>query len=182
MRKLLAAALLSFMTPVPALAQMPNVDLAAQRSAMAALDRMHGKWLGQGDRFTKDGATYRFTQTMEIEPESDGLIMTISAKSLHHGDATEKKPGSGSFAVVTYDDASKAYLFRSFGFGNMIPAKAELVSPDVFRWTVAGPLMIRFTIDLTTDGVWQELGERSTDGGTTWTPTNKLTAYRTAGR
>ena len=49
----------------------------------------------------------------------------------------------------------------------------------MFRWTAtAGPALLRFTIDLSQSGVWNEHGERSGDGGKTWTTTNRLIAYR----
>lgn len=162
--------------------QFPGVDPAAQREAMAPLSVMHGQWLGQGERYLPDGGRYRFTQTLEIRPESDGLITTIAGQSLRHmtelDDRLTLKPGSGSFAVVMFDESKKDYLFRSFGFGTLVEARAEFVRDRVFRWVVAGPTMLRFTIDLTEDGVWEELGERSVDGGETWVATNRLTAYR----
>jgi hypothetical protein len=163
----------------PALAQTPMRDLAAQKAAMSKLDAIKGRWLGQGERFMPDGTKYNFAQTMRIEPHASGLVITIEGQSLRQGAADSNKPGGGSFAVVTYDDKAKAYEFRSFGFGEMVPAVAELVDANTFRWTAAaGPAKLRFTIDLSKPGVWNELGERSGDGGKTWTTTNKLIAYR----
>jgi len=161
-------------------AQTPVRDLDAQRAGMSALGSLHGRWLGQGERFLPDGKTYRFTQTMIIEPRSSGLVLTISGQSLQQGEALEHRPGTGSFAVVSFDERTRAYLLRSFGFGEMVEAKAELIAPNVFRWTTAaGSALLRFTIDLTQPGIWNELGERSGDGGKTWSPTNALVAYRT---
>ena len=180
--------LLAFLTLVagPAPAQFPGVDVDEQRRQMAALSVMHGQWLGQGERYLPDGSSYRFTQTLEIRPESGGLITTIAGQSLRHLQALEDRlgmrPGNGSFAVLTYDEERRDYLFRSFGFGLLVEARADFVSDRVFRWTVPGPVMLRFTIDLTRDGVWDELGERSRDGGKTWQPTNRLTAYRVEAR
>jgi hypothetical protein len=109
--------------------------------------------------------------------------LTLEGRSLRQGVAEDNKPGTGSFAVISFDDKSGEYLLRSFGFGEMVPAKAELVTPSTFRWTAAaGPAMLRFTIDLSKPGVWNETGERSGDGGKTWTMTNKLTAYRVEAR
>ena len=181
---LLAAPLLTtVIMSQSARAQTPLRDMAAQRAAMEKLTLMHGTWLGQGERYLPSGERYAFTQTLRIQPEASGLITTIAGQSLHHGDPAEKQPGSGSFAVVMYDETSGTYRFHSFGFGQRVEAMAEFVSDNVFRWTVAaGPAMLRFTIDRTEDGVWNELGERSADGGATWSPTNRLIAYRTAAR
>lgn len=178
-----ATTLLLYVLWMPmALAQFPGVDADAQREQMRLLEVMHGQWLGQGERYLPNGEKYAFTQTLEIRPESGGLITTIAGQSLNHmrdiDDRLTKQPGSGSFAVLMYDEKNADYLFRSFGFGLLVEARAEFVRPRVFRWTVSGPVILRFTIDLTEDGVWEELGERSRDGGETWEATNRLTAYR----
>lgn len=179
MRYFILAAALLCATAAPLQAQTPRRDLPAQIAAMDKLAALKGRWLGQGERYNADGTSYTFTQTMDNAPAANGLVLTISGKSLRHGPADANQPGSGSFAVVTYDDLAKVYEFRSFGFGEMVLAKAELVAPDSFRWTVsAGPAMLRFTIDLSKPGVWNELGERSIDGGASWQPTNRLIAYR----
>lgn len=177
--RMLAAFALSALVLPPAAAQTPMRDLPAQRAAMAKLDALKGRWLGQGERRMPDGTSHAFSQTMENLPAANGLVLTISGKSLRHGPADANQPGSGSFAVVTYDDKAGVYEFRSFGFGEMVPAKAELVTPTMFRWTAsAGPALLRFTIDLSQSGVWNEHGERSGDGGKTWQTTNRLIAYR----
>jgi hypothetical protein len=174
--------LVMLLVAIPVAAQTPTRDVEAQRTAMAALSPLRGLWLGQGERILPSGERYRFTQTMRVEPRATGLILTIEGQSLRHG-ASDTKPGGGSFAVVTFDDRSKAYVLRSFGFGEMVEAKAELLAADRFRWTVAaGPAQLRFTIDLSVPGQWRELGERSLDAGKTWSPTNTLVAHRTETR
>jgi hypothetical protein len=181
MRFLVMAVFLAVAVPVAA--QTPQRDLAAQAAAMRKLDALAGRWLGQGVRMNADGSSYAFTQTMTNEPHANGLLLTLEGRSLRQGAPEENKPGTGSFAVISFDDKSGEYLLRSFGFGEMVPAKAELVTPSTFRWTAAaGPAMLRFTIDLSKPGVWNETGERSGDGGKTWTPTNRLIAYRVEAR
>ncbi len=160
----------------PAAAQTPR-DLAAQSKAMNEIAFMKGRWLGRGYRLPVGGARYDYTQTMVIEAKSGGILLAIEGLSLRHAENADK-PGSGSFAVVSYDERTRQYAFRSFGFGDMIPATFEVARPNVVRWTTAGPFMLRFTIDGATPGIWNETGERSTDGGKTWTPTHALTAWR----
>jgi hypothetical protein len=175
-----AGMMAALLAAAPVQAQTPQRDLAAQRTAMAKLDPLRGRWLGQGERIAPDGTTYMFTQTMRVEPRAGGVVLTIEGQSLRQGAADENRPGGGSFAVVTFDDKAGVYDFRSFGFGEMVPARAEMLDASTFRWTVAaGPAQLRFTIDLSAPGVWKELGERSTDGGASWQPTNRLIAYRT---
>ncbi len=177
---LLAVAPITAFMGTPAAAQTPQRNLAAQQAAMAKLDGLKGRWLGQGERLNADGSRYTFTQTMNNDEHAGGLALTLEGKSLRHGAAADNKPGTGSFAVITFDDKTGGYELRSFGFGEMVTAKAELVTPTSFRWTAsAGPAMLRFTIDMSQPGVWNELGERSADGGKSWQPTNRLIAYRT---
>lgn len=178
MLKVALAAVLVLATP--ALAQTPR-DLPAQATAMKQIDFMKGRWLGRGYRLMPDGKRYDYTQTMTIEGKGGGILLAIEGLSLRHG-ADAAKPGGGSFAVVSYDERTKTYDFRSFGFGELIPATAKLVRPQVFEWTTAGPLMLRFTVDGTMPGEWRETGERSTDGGKTWSPTHALTAWRVDAR
>lgn len=171
---LLAATALAL---TPAFAQQAPRDIPAQAAAMKELAFLKGKWLGRGYRIPPGGQRYDYTQTMTVEEKSAGIVLAIEGLSLRHAQDADK-PGSGSFAVVSYDDRTKRYDFRSFGFGELIPATAELVRPGVFRWTTAGPLQFRFNVDGTKVGEWRETGERSTDGGKTWIQTHALTAWR----
>lgn len=182
MMKLIAvAAALLFAVPAAAQAPAPR-DLKAQAAAMADLSFLHGEWFGQGVRTPPGGAApVDDSYVVRATPKAGGLAMTIEAMTLRQ--RTEgAKPTPGSFAVVSYDDRTKHYVFRSFGFGEMIVADAELVAPQIFRWTVAaGPALLRFTVD-GTGGTWSERGERSADGGKTWSPTNSSVSYRTGVR
>ncbi len=171
---LVAALLLA----TPAIAQQR--DIPAQAAAMKEIGFMNGRWLGRGWRNGPDGKRYDYTQTMLVESKSGGILLAVEGLSLRHG-TDAAKPGGGSFAVVSYDERAKSYEFRSFGFGELIPATARLVRPGVFEWTTSGPLMLRFTVD-GTHGDWRETGERSMDGGKSWTPTHELTAWRVDAR
>jgi hypothetical protein len=176
----LAPLLLMCLPLAQAPAQTPR-DLTAQATAMKDLAFLKGRWLGRGYRLMVDGKRADYTQTMLVEAKAGGILLSIEGLSLRHAEDAGK-PGTGSFAVVGYDDRARRYEFRSFGFGEMIPADARLVRPGVFEWTTAGPLMFRFTVDGSVPNEWRETGERSTDGGKTWTPTHALTAWRVDAR
>lgn len=164
----------------PAFAQSGR-DLAAQLAAMRKIGFLQGDWLGQGWRILPSGERITSTQSVRVEPHASGLALMVEGVSLRQGPA-ETKPSTLSFAVVTYDEKNKRYLFRSFGFGEMIEAKAELLAPKTFQWTVpAGPALLRFVVDGTA-GTWMETGYRSGDGGKTWTQLYALTAHRVRDR
>jgi hypothetical protein len=162
------------------LAQQPR-DLKAQAQAMEQLAPMLGTWMGEGWRVLPDGQRITFTQTMKLESKAGGLAYTIEGMSWRHA-TPNARPSPGSFGIISFDDRTKAYQFRSFTFGELIDAPAELVRAGVFRWTVPGAAALRFTVDMNTPNSWSETGERSTDGGKTWVQTYGLTAYRTGSR
>ena len=168
--------LLALFASAPVAAQAPR-DIPAQVAAMNEIAFLKGRWLGRGLRKPPSGPDYSYAQTLVVEGKSSGLVMTIEGLSIRH-DPTSGKPGTGSFAVVMYDEREKKYLFRSFGFGELIGATGELIRPGVFQWTTAGPMMLRFVVDGTQPNLWRETGERSSDGGKTWSPTHSLTAWR----
>lgn len=180
MRRLAVAAVLLFAAPLAAQPAAPR-DLPAQAKAMGEIAFLHGEWLGQGSRNLPTGVTMQDSYLVKVTPKAGGLVAIVEGQTLRQG-VEGAKPTPGSFAVISYDDRAKRYIFRSFGFGEMIEAAGELVAPQVFRWTVpAGPVLLRFTIDGTA-GTWSEKGERSADGGKTWSPTNTHVAYRTGTR
>jgi hypothetical protein len=171
----------------PAVAQAPAAppamrDLAAQAAAMKEIAFLNGEWLGQGWRILPSGERVRNSQYIRVRPHGSGILATIEGVSLRQPDETAR-PSRGSFAVISYDERSRRYLFRSFGFGELIEAQGELVRPGVFRWTVPErTAQLRFTVDTTTPNVWVETGDRSTDGGRSWTNIYQLTAGRIDGR
>lgn len=167
--------------PPPAMQTAPVRDLRAQVAAMDALKPLRGRWLGRGSRTPPEGGRIDYTQTMLVEPKAGGVLLAIEGLSLRQGE-NAAPPGTGSFALVGFDERSQRYLFRSFGFGEMVEADARLVRPGVFEWVTRGPVMLRSTVDATQPGVWKEAGERSTDGGRTWAPTHALTAWRVESR
>jgi len=156
-------------------------DIAAQTAAMRDIAFLQGDWLGQGWRILPTGERVQSTQQVRVQPRASGLALTVEGTSLRQGPA-ETKPSAGSFAVVTYDERAKRYLFRSFGFGEMIEADARLLAPNKFEWTVpAGQSLLRFVVDGSA-GSWMESGYRSTDGGKSWVHLYQLTAHRTGQR
>jgi hypothetical protein len=178
---LIAAAGAAAQAPAPAAVQTAPVrDLTAQIAAMDALKPLRGRWLGRGGRTPPTGGRIDYAQTMLVEPKAGGVLLAIEGLSLREG--ADAAPGTGSFALVGHDDKTGRFLFRSFGFGEMVEADARLVRPGVFEWTTRGPVMLRSTVDASEAGVWKETGERSTDGGRTWAPTHALTAWRVEGR
>lgn len=172
---LLAGAAQAQTATAPAAAQTRTPEVA-----MAAISGLKGVWLGDGWRILPDGARVTFTQLMTVEPKAGGAVFTIEGKSLRTSEANAK-PGAGSFGVITFEPA-RGYRFRSFSRGDYVDVPAEVTGPGVFRWTVPGDVALRFTVDSNRKDGWDEIGERSTDGGKTWIPTYGVTAHRIEAR
>jgi hypothetical protein len=154
----------------------PAPATPSPEAAMAAISGLKGVWLGDGWRILPDGKRVTFTQLMTIEPKAGGAVYTIEGKSLRTNEPGAR-PGSGSFGVITFEPA-RGYRFRSFSRGDYVDVPGEVVGPGVFRWTVPGAVSLRFTVDSNRKDGWDEIGERSTDGGKTWAPTYGVNATR----
>jgi hypothetical protein len=159
-------------------AQAPARDLDTQRKAMEAIAGLKGHWIGEGWRILPDGKRITFIQTVAVTPKTGGLTFTIEGRSLERENPAAT-PGGGSLGVISFDEKAGGYRLRSFSRGELTDAPAELVAPAIFRWRAETPAsVLRFTVDVTTDGVWKETGDRSTDGGKTWTATYAVTLKR----
>ncbi|MEA5505043.1 hypothetical protein VB735_18410 [Halotia wernerae UHCC 0503] len=161
-----------------AAAQGPARDLEAQQRAMAAIAGLKGNWIGEGWRIMPDGKRITFIQTVAVTPKTGGLAFTIEGRSLERENPAAK-PGGGSLGVISFDDRAGGYRLRSFSRGELTDAPAELVRPGVFRWRAETPQsVLQFTVDVAKDGVWVETGDRSTDGGQSWTKTYEVSLKR----
>jgi hypothetical protein len=141
---------------------------------MATITPLIGLWKGPGWRNLPTGRV-DFAQTVIVEPRVGGLAMSIQGQSVR---ADGTPPGPGSFAVVHWDETAQRYAFRSFVGGAMTDADAVWLDPDTFQWIARVPgALLRFTVQVKGDQ-WLEKGERSTDGGASWSPTNEVTLTR----
>lgn len=157
--------------PGPARPGQP--DIAAQKSAMAALSWMVGDWEGRGWTYTPSGERVTFRQTELVETRLDGALLLIEGRG-YAPPADAQSPEQlmfNAFAVVSYNDIARAYTFRSYAMGYASSFEADVRADGAFVWRIAppgGPRM-RYTITQPSPGVWFEIGERSTDDGATWT-------------
>lgn len=150
MKRLLFALLLA---AVPAAAQH-RPDLAAQRAAMDRLAIIDGTWAGTATRYEGGRALPPMRHTERVGPLIDGRLRLIEGRSYtaDGGDA-----GFNAFAVISYDDRTRAYTFRSYALGHALTVPIT-VRADGFEWQMAaGPGRIRFVATIR-DGRWREEG------------------------
>jgi hypothetical protein len=150
-------------------------DSAAQKAAMARLDWMIGAWEGEGWTLAPGGQRWTFRQTEQVESRLKGAILVIEGRGFPPGALNEPlKPETivfNAFAVISFDDRQGKYAFRSYAMGYANTFEAELTPNGAFIWRItppSGPQM-RYIMTNPSPDTWVEIGERSMDGGASWT-------------
>lgn len=160
----------------PAAAQSPA---AAQREEMKKLDWWVGRWEGSGWHITPDGKRGAFTVSERIESKLDGLVYWVEGVGKAKGDDGVEHVVHHAVATLVYDDREKRYRFAShtkdgyFGEAELKPIEGGWV------WGRQSPegRGFRYTIRLTGDGHWHEIGERTSDGKN-WVQFHEMTLRR----
>jgi hypothetical protein len=101
------------LSAAPAVYGQQGPDVAAQRDAMKKLSFLAGMWTGEASVMTQNGPA-KVQQTESVAYKLDGLAMLV--------EGTGRNPETGevkfqAMAVITYDDSSHAYRFRSYNEG-----------------------------------------------------------------
>jgi hypothetical protein len=164
---LLAALAVGQREKPPARPGMP--DVSAQKAAMQKLAKFVGTWRGTGSMQMGPDA-HAYDQTETCEWELDGLILKIQGRGVQPNAPADAKPVHHAFAVINYDDRTQKYQFRAYtamGFANTFDF--EVRDDGTYAWGMKMPgNETRYHITIT-DDTWHEIGERSSDGGRTWT-------------
>ena len=137
-----AAALLvaPLSVPQPALAQAAPeaAGSAAQRQAIAALDRLDGTWRGEA-RMAGPGGQMTFIQTERVGSLLGGSIKVIEGRG-YNADGTTS---FNAMAVISWDETAGRYAFHSWANGRSGDFPFEATA-DGFRWEVqAGRALAR---------------------------------------
>lgn len=154
--------LLGFAAALPMPAQgrpNPELLLAEQRKAMAALAFMDGQWRGSAWTLLPSGEKHLITQTERVGPMLDGTLKVVEGR----GYDASGKVAFNAFAVISYNPTSKALTMRSHAQG-MVGEYTLTPTVDGFSWEIpAGPMTIRYTA-VVKDGTWKEVGDRILPG------------------
>ena len=149
------------------------VEKAAHQSAMQKFGFLVGEWEGGGTMAMGPGPRSSFVQTERIQFKHDGTLLLIEG----NGKTPAGMTVHDALAVISFDQKTGTYKFRSFvavgRFGEFVAS----VNGNTLVWTIsAGPQTMRYNV-VVLNGLWKEIGERSTDG-TTWTPFFEMTLKR----
>jgi len=138
----------------------PAQNLAAQRQAMQALDRMDGVWRGPAWTLRPDGTKHHITQTERIGPFLAGTLKLIEGR----GYEADGRVSFNAFGVVSYDSRRRAFQMQSHAQGH---AGTFVFTPtdDGYAWSVpAGPdTVMRYTAVIRDDEL-VEVGDREAPG------------------
>ena len=161
---LLLIVVLLLSTAVHAQAPGPN---PAELEAMKNLDYIVGRWEGEswilrpsGERFTSRGGE-------TVQWKLSGKILLIEGLFKSTGPDGQEFVSHETLGVISYDPREGTYNFRTYvARGSVGDHKITLLGEHGWQWSLAGSAgsTVRFTIQVTEDGKWHEIGERSTDG------------------
>ena len=148
---------------VPAQGPPPSSSPEA-RERMKALEFMVGEW--QGDAWSQMRPEVReiVAQQEIVESVAGGEALWVRGKGSKDG-----KVVHDAVALIAWDARSQRYTMWNYRAGSGPSAPELKVENGRVVWGISSPgHEIRFTMRLDEQGRWSEVGERSTDGGQTW--------------
>lgn len=132
---------------------------ATRAEAMARLAFMRGVWAGPATGVNPDGSRYSVHQTERMGPFLGGDVVMVEGR----GYAADGSLGFNALGIVSWDERTRSYAFRSYAQG-MAGTFAFEPTPDGYVWSIpAGPATLRYTA-VVKDGRWHEVGERLVAG------------------
>ena len=167
----MVAGLVSLAVPAQAQVQMP--DGSVNRAAMEKVRFLEGRW--RGDAWWQRGPGDRTTATMveKVERKLDGVALLIEGRGTAALSGGGERVVHHALAVLTWDEATKSYVMRSWIANGQAGDFPVTVTADAISWSRQTPGgTVRNTARFTATE-WHEVGELSRDGKT-WTPIMEL--------
>lgn len=168
--------------PAEADAQIPEPP-PAHLAAMERLAGWVGEWEGEGWAATGPDRREEFRIVESVRLSVRGTVLLVEGRGTLRHDGEEEVVVHEALTVVSYDAEGDRYPWRSYDLrGGVIDAELQLTG-DGARWGFRDEERgndLRFTIRLDGDR-WDEVGEISLDGGTTWYRMLEMTLHRKAG-
>lgn len=145
-------------------AQAQPASSPAALEKMKALEFMIGEW--QGDAWMQMGPDRRETAQQHelIEWQAGGEVLLIQGRG-----ESEGKPVHQALAAITWDARANRYDMWTYRAGSGSVRPSIEVGDRRVVWGFDVPNgKVRYTISLDGEGRWTEIGEHSSDGGSTW--------------
>ncbi len=147
--------------------------MAAQKAALAKLDFMLGRWLGDGWVDTP-GGRYEFRQDERVESRLGGGLYITNGNGTMKGTPDRAPPAFMAVGIISFDEVAGKYHMRSYTRGRIHDYDAAFDDKQRFVWGNGG---MRYIIWLDDEGRWVEIGERS-DGKGGWIQFFEMTLTR----
>lgn len=161
----------------PAAAQLPLAPAELERLAF-----LEGEWEGEGWMEYAPGQRGEFRGTERVERRMGGrLVVVEGAFTARMGPDQDVVPVHHALGVFSYDAAADRFVFRAYtAQGANGEAHDAEVGVNEVVWGYEDPRFgtVRYTISLTPQGEWHEVGHASRDGGATWHRFFEMTLQR----
>lgn len=159
------AILLALVGVVTANAQAPDFGGKKQIEKMRALSFLKGYWVGEAT-LTAQGRTIKLTGFEDVQAQAGGTCLMVNAKwSMRAGDRdiAVHEP----CAMIFWDEAKNSYRMMA-QLANGLRNEFTLdVKDKGYVWMMTDPngVSTRYTMNLTSDGAWHEVGEHQGPDG-----------------
>ena len=142
---------------------------ASASDAMRKLDFLIGEWKGEGWVRMGPGQPEHVIQAEVVRAKAGGNALVIEGLGKRKlPDGTAGEVVHDALGVVSYDSAAKRYRFETWLADEKprVEMRFDVPSPNKVVWGFDTPqgATIRYTITLTDEGDWLEVGEYSPDG------------------
>jgi len=140
---------------------------------------MVGDWNGEAWYLARDQKKIRLIQKEHIITRLDGTIITMEGTGYDIPSGTEEaKVVFQAFGILTYDLPNSKFVLRAYQGGNFIDSDLSPNPDGSFSWVINTSYgKTRYTLKLTAEGKWNEVGEYSRDG-TEWVKNFEMTLTR----
>lgn len=165
--------------PTPEPERPGEATEAAAPDPMARLDFMAGEWVGDGWVELAPGRRSAFRSREVVTPRLGGRVVVVEGR--HTADIPgrpEPVVVHEAFGVLSHD--GEDYRFRAYQRdGREGSFDADVPEERVLVWGHDDPSRgrVRYTLRVTQDGAWNEVGE-SSDDGVAWRPFIELRLRR----
>ena len=157
-------------------------DLTAQTDPAKVIEQvqkfhwMVGDWQGEAWYLDRDQQKTQLIQKEHIQIRLDGTIITMEGTGYSKPSGTEEAEiVFQAFGIFTYDMSNSKYVLRAYQGGNFIDSELFFNPDGSFSWGIEMPYgKTRYTLRLTSESKWNEIGEFSRDG-TTWIKNFEMT-------
>jgi hypothetical protein len=137
---------------------------------------MEGNWKGDAWYIGADRTKSFIIQEEKVKSRVDATIITMEGTgSQKDNEMQEMKTVFEAFGVLTWDMQESKYVLRAYRGGNFIDSELVPNEDGSYSWVIDLPYWkTRYTLRLTGEGVWNEKGEFSRDGGENWMQTFEM--------